>query len=46
MSLISCATINLNFIFEKELLKGFNQYTGKGKGKDQPRTIHEGPEGE
>ena len=46
MSLFSCATVDLYIIFEKQLLKTFNQYTGKGKGKVYPRTDHEGPEGE
>jgi len=40
MSPISCATVDLNIIFEKELLKAFNQYTGKGN--IHPRTGHEG----
>jgi hypothetical protein len=46
MPYISCATIDLNIIFEKELLKAFDQYTGKGKGTVHPRTDHEGQEGE
>jgi len=41
---ISCATLGLNVTFEKQLLKAFNQYTGKRKGKVHPRTDHEGPE--
>jgi hypothetical protein len=43
---ISCASLGLNVTFEKELLKAFNQYTGKGKSKIHPRTDHEGPERE
>ena len=41
---ISCATLGLNVTFEKQLLKAFNQYTGKRRGKVHPRTDHEGPE--
>jgi hypothetical protein len=44
MPSISCATVDLNIVFERELLKAFNQYTGKGK--VHPRTGHEDPEGE
>ena len=34
--LVSCATVDLNFIFEKELLDVLNQTTGEGK--VHPRT--------
>ena len=44
MTPIYCATLRLNVTFEKQLLKAFNQYTGKRRGKVHPRTDHEGPE--
>ena len=42
----SCANIGLDVTFEKQLLKAFNGYTSKSKGKFHPRTYNESPERE